>query len=227
MLDPQKALNTLLVWELNWQISNRNKSLSAYALWTRLKRKVLTIPSCTQGYVWVQCRGPKNLLSFSAGLLPGCGERETRPKLDMGSEAGLPLPPLRKHMKVTVAFHFFFFFCLRVCRQLCYSWSIARKSPSSITYLGRAGAWKPGRPYFNSVFCHYLSTGRIWMLKALKWPELITNINKMLAGMNTIKVLDGGSNMQLAKENVAWHHVRSPREFSHKITMSLHCLTTI
>ena len=31
----------------------------------------------------------------------------------------------------------------------------------------------------------------------------MTNINKMLAGMNTIKVLDGGSNMQLVKENLA------------------------
>lgn len=66
MLDthPKKALNTLLVWELNWQISNRNKTLSAYALWTHVQSKVLTILCCTQGRVWVSagdkrtCRPP-------------------------------------------------------------------------------------------------------------------------------------------------------------------------
>ena len=59
----------------------------------------------------------------------------------------------------------------------------------------------PGRPHFNSILCHYLSTGRIRMLKALKWPELLANINKMLAGMKAMKVLDRGSNMHL-KENL-------------------------
>lgn len=39
------------------------------------------------------------------------------------------------------------------------------------------------------------------MLKALKWPELMANVNKMLAGMKTMNVLDGGSDKHL-KENL-------------------------
>lgn len=31
----------------------------------------------------------------------------------------------------------------------------------------------------------------------------MTKINKVLSGMNTIKVLDGGSDMQLNKQNLA------------------------
>jgi len=98
-----------------------------------------------------------------------------------------------------------FSFCLTACRQLCYCRSSARQAPSSRAQLEGEGASKPGRPHFNSILCHYLSTGRIRMLKALKWPELLANINKMLAGMKTMKVLDGGSNMHL-KENLTWYH---------------------
>ena len=48
------------------------------------------------------------------------------------------------------------------------------------------------------------------MLKALKRPELMANVNKMLAGMKTMKVLDGGSDMHL-KENLTWQHYRKPQ----------------
>lgn len=37
------------------------------------------------------------------------------------------------------------------------------------------------------------------MLKAFKWPELMTKINKVLSGMNTIKVPDGGAAVHLNK----------------------------
>lgn len=103
-------------------------------------------------------------------------------------------------MKFIVAFYAFSF-CLRACRQLCYCRSSARQAPSSRTQLAGEGASKPGRPHFNSILCHYVSAGRTRMLKALKWPEVMANVNKMLAGMETMEVLDGGSNMHL-KENL-------------------------
>ena len=38
----------------------------------------------------------------------------------------------------------------------------------------------------------------------------MANVNKMLAGMKTMKVLDGGSDMHL-KENLTWQHYRKPQ----------------
>lgn len=73
-------------------------------------------------------------------------------------------------MKFIIAFQAFLFLSesLQAAMQACYCRSSARQAPSSRTQLAGEGASKPGRPHFNSILCHYLSTGRIQMLKALK-----------------------------------------------------------
>lgn len=92
---------------MNWQISHRDRSLSAYSLWTRIKRKVLLVPSRTQGHVHVSPEDKRTWrpLSSSVGLLPSCRMRMAEPKADVRPEAAWPSLPVRKRVKVTVASH--------------------------------------------------------------------------------------------------------------------------
>lgn len=139
---------------------------------TRRRKFYLHLPILGGGGMWGSVQGIKET------EVPLCGKRMSQPKPDIGPEAALPLPPLKTHIKVIIAFHLFYF--LSESFQAAMLLVFSQRGPQQHNLFGKSKGLETDRPYFNSVLCYYLSSGRIWMLKALKWPELMTKINKVL-----------------------------------------------
>lgn len=146
--------------------------------------------------------------------------------MDIRPEAALPLPAPKGHMKVMVAFHFFFIssesfqaamLLVFGYRSLAAQLSREEQGPGSQADLISTP--------FSAIIYPQAEFG---MFMALKWPELMTNINKMLSGMDTLKSTGMRFKHAIKQVEPALTSDQKEPESSagHKLTMSLHCLAT-